>query len=96
MGRSPIYSPQELERISESLISGPKVHYENVAPLAGENIVIEKICPYMMGESIVLINIEKQTRRIEKYSVKARAHMGCFKECYEKKYYELLRITSPQ
>jgi hypothetical protein len=25
---------------------------------------------------------EKQTRRIEKYSAKARAHMGCFKECY--------------
>jgi hypothetical protein len=49
-----IYSPQELERISESLISGPKVHYENVAPQAGEDIVIEKICPYMISESIAL------------------------------------------
>jgi|JI6StandDraft_1071083.scaffolds.fasta_scaffold20924_2 hypothetical protein len=39
---------------------------------------------------------DRQTRRIEKYATKAREHTGCAKDCYEKKYYELLRITSPQ
>lgn len=85
--------------------------------------MIEKICPYMLGESTYCTYVgsnmaaynlqqqnrylvqkiellrneyERQNRRIQRSSMKMREHTGCVKDCYERKYYELLRITSPQ
>jgi hypothetical protein len=58
--------------------------------LAQRNRYLEKKIEALRGE------YEKQTRMFHRLGEKARAHSGCYKDCYEQRYYELLRITSPE
>lgn len=46
--RDHIYSPAELDKISESMVTGPR-HAPHPPQTNTENIVIEKICPYQLG-----------------------------------------------
>lgn len=38
----------------------------------------------------------RQTKMMGRVQEKVKAHTGCYQDCYEQKYYELLRITSPE